>query len=401
MNKDWSKISLIFFLLIALIGTLLRSTAYVPVPVEYQNLLHAHSHVAFQGWIYTIMFLFLTELFLTKDQVTEGKFPLQFKVTVIVVAGVLISFTMQSYRLFSIIVSTLFQLLNYWFIYRFLKAVKRNHAVDASSIPLRFIKTGLWLALLSTTIPYAIGIISAKGLGQTEAYSSLVYSFLHLQYNGWFLFVVLGLAFNFLDRNGIGYKVKTANRFYLLLSIAVLPAITLSFMGMSFSKYILPLAYFAAIINATALMFFLLAIPGNIIASIKKKGTWFKLFFIAFLSSFVLKMILQSLSVLPIFRSMVFFNKFIIMAYMHLSLIGSVSFLFIALMIEGKWLSDSLLVRFGSILLVFGFVFTELILVLTGLGIYYDQLSLPLGSATMALGVLLMLSGRPLSSMKL
>ncbi len=56
MKSECSRISLLFFFLVGLAGTVLRSTAFIEIPLDYMNLVHAHSHVAFQGWIYTIMF---------------------------------------------------------------------------------------------------------------------------------------------------------------------------------------------------------------------------------------------------------------------------------------------------------------------------------------------------------
>ena len=101
MTGEWSKISLVFIFVVALIGTLLRSVAFVTVPLEYVNLVHAHSHVAFQGWVYTCMILLLTTTYLTAEQVRKGRYPLQFVLTVIVVVGILISFALQGYRLAS------------------------------------------------------------------------------------------------------------------------------------------------------------------------------------------------------------------------------------------------------------------------------------------------------------
>ena len=84
------------------------------------------------------------------------------------------------------------------------------------------------------------------------------------------------------------------------------------------------------------------------------------------------------------------------MAYLHLSLIGAISFLFFSLLIEKKWLVLNGRVKTGSIFLLLGFATTEILLVLTGLGLFYDQLLLITGSAAMALGVLLMIiSGSP------
>jgi hypothetical protein len=190
LNKNLSKISLAFLFAVAIIGTLLRSPYIATIPLEYTNLVHAHSHTAFQGWIYTIMFLLLTNIFIAKDKIKKGHYVLQFKITVLIVLGVLVSFSLQGYGLYSIIFSTLFQVLNYWFIYRFLNDSGPVKSGSVNFISLRFIKTGLWLGVLSTIMPFGIGFLSAKGQNSTELYHAFVYTFMHLQYNGWFLFLL-------------------------------------------------------------------------------------------------------------------------------------------------------------------------------------------------------------------
>lgn len=394
MKKEWSKLSLTFLFLVALMGTLLRSASYISIPFEYANLVHAHSHVAFQGWVYLIMFLLLTKSFLNENQIKKGRYSLQFKLTFFIIIGVMASFSLQGYGLYSIICSTLFQGLNYWFIFKFLKDSKKKEETKKYSIALRFVRTGLLFGLLSTIMPYCIGILSAKGGSGSEAYQSLVYTFLHLQYNGWFLFVVLGLFFHFMDKNEISYSQKHANRFFNLLLLSVIPAIALSLLGMSFSGYLTIIAYVAIVFIGGALIYFLFALPNSFITIIKKKNFWLKLYLYAFIGAFVLKMFLQCLSAFPWFKAYAFYNKFLIIGYLHLSLIGAISFLFLALMIERKWLPLNNFVKTGSALLLAGFITTEILLVLMGLGLYSSQLVLIFGSLAMALGVfLLIISG--------
>ncbi len=394
MKAEWSKISLIFFFLVALKGTLLRLAAFIPIFFEYQSLIHAHSHTAFQGWVYLAMFPLLINAFLTEEQIEKGKYLLQFKLTIFIVFGVLISFALQGYGLYSIIFSTLFQLLNYGFIFSFLRDTKKNATTTSNLLSIRFIKTGLWYGLISTIFPYCIGVLSAKGLNGTEAYHSFVYAFLHLQNNGWFLFVVLGLFFNLFERKNIPYNYRFGTVFYWLIHIITIPSITLSLVGMKYSAPLLPIAYLAAATMGIALIYFILAIQGHLIPLIRKESAWFKLFFFAFLLSFLLKTALQCLSVFSQFENYAFFNRPIILAYLHLSLIGSTSFLFLALLIERKWLALNERTKMGSILLLIGFVTTELLLVFAGLDLFHSQILLIIGSAAMALGVLsLIISG--------
>ena len=395
MGTHWSKISLFFLFVVALIGTLLRAAFLFPIPLKYANLVHAHSHVAFQGWIYTLMLLFLTNIFLTKDQIHEGRYPLQFKLTVFIIIGVLISFSLQGYALYSIIFSTLFQLLNYWFIFRFFKDLKQLSAISKSSIPLRFIKTGLWLGLLSTLVPFFIGFLSAKGLSGTEVYQSAVYTFLHLQYNGWFLFVALGLFFKLLESCDILYNQKHELRFYWFFTLAIIPAIALSFLGMDFSDLFALPAWLAALLQGLGILYFLLTLRGSYKSLFSQKKGWTKFFLLGFLACFITKVVLQCVSVLPALQTYAFFSKPIILAYLHLSLIGVISFLFLGFLMDLKWIQNSRTTSLGNLFLALGFVSTELVLALSGLELMpYNQMVLLMGSAAMALGILFLLINR-------
>lgn len=364
------------------------------MPLAYANLVHAHSHVAFQGWIYTIMILMLTNFYLRPEQIQKSRYLLQFKLTCVVILGVLISFSVQGYALFSIIFSTLFQLLNYWFIYCFLRDVKQTDYQHEKDLSLRFIKTGLWLGILSTIVPLGIGISAAKGLGGSEIYASLVYTFLHLQYNGWFLFIALGLFYRFLERKQIPYRARHAHKFYWLFSVAVIPAIFLSLLGMSFSDKVLLPAWLSAGLQACCAILFVLSHLKSLKALWFYQKGWIRFYLISFLIFFPIKVLLQCLSVLPMFESLAFHNKFIILAYLHFSFIGVISFLFLGLMMDLKWLGTTGLSKVGNLLLGLGFVTSELMLASGGLGLIYNGWVMSISSAFMAIGVFCLVINR-------
>lgn len=381
INKSWSKASLFFFLMVAVIGTTLRAAGYFNIPLGYRNLVHAHSHTGFQGWVYTIMFLIITSIYISPEKLKKGKYALQFKLTIIVLAGILVAFSLQGYGLYSIVFSTLFQVLNYWFIFRFLKDTSDS---APESFSLKFIRTGLYFGLISTFFPIAIGITSAIGLNGTELYQSLVYAFLHFQYNGWFLFVTIGLFFKLTDIKGITLH---AHIFYWLFTISIIPAAALSFLGMSFSGQVMFFAIFAAIWQIVGLIYFLILIKkvsfGNLVQTYPAR-----IFIYLFLISFVLKVTVQWLSVIPSMQELAFFEKNIMLAYLHLSMIGTISFLLIAWMFELDFLGQNLWTKSGSMLLILGFFITEIILVAGGLHWFYSQDWLIAGSAAMVSGVL-------------
>lgn len=148
MNYALSKVSLGFLLLIALAGLLLRFSPLTNIPFEYTHLKHAHSHVAFQGWIYTILFLLICKFFLTQEQIERGKYALQLKITIGIIVGIFIAFALQGYALFSILFSTCFQLMNYWFIYSIFRDLKQRFGAKKLPVSVKFIKMSLFLGIL-------------------------------------------------------------------------------------------------------------------------------------------------------------------------------------------------------------------------------------------------------------
>lgn len=389
MSGKWIKTSLFFLVLIAFLGTGMRAIPFLRLPLVYDHIMHAHSHVAFQGWIYTAMMLFLTKLFLTQSQIEAGRFALQFKATSLVIVGVLISFALQGYGLYSIIFSTLFQLLNYWFIF----SLFREFRGQQQAVSLLFVKSGLWLGLLSTLAPWAIGVLSAKGLGESEAYRSAVYFFLHFQYNGWFQFVALGLFFKWLETEAVQFDLKKARMFYVLFAVSVIPAYALSLLGMSFSNYVIAPAAMAAILQLVGLWLFFQALKIGSAAWFSLRSPWQQWFLLTAMASLGLKYVLQFLSVFPVYQEFAFASRNIIMAYMHLCLLGVLTCFFIALMLHLKWLDESGFTKFGSTFFLLGFFATEMLLALSGMGWVHLPELLLLFSAVMAAGLLLLLVG--------
>ncbi len=386
--RKYIQISLFSFLLVAVIGTLLRSVSFFNIPFKYANLVHAHSHVAFQGWVYTAIFLIITSLYISQEKVEKGKYLVQFRLTAFVLVGVLVSFSLYGYGLYSIVASTLFQALNYWFIYRFFRDVKIS---NPGGIDLLFIKTGLALGLLSSLFPFVIGFVSAKGFAGSELYKSLVYTFMHLQYNGWFLFIIIGLFYKLLDLKNISYAHSQALKFYKYYLIAVIPGISLSLLGMSFSNFLIIPSYLAVALSAIALVFFIKSFSFNGLLRNTKENRWLLYFLLLFIVGFVSKVCLQALSILPVLNDYAFFNKLIFLAYLHLSLIGVISFLLIAVLIHLKWIPVNPISKAGYSLLILGFLMTELILTLGGFGYSTNQVPLMTGSAAMAFGILLLI----------
>ncbi len=388
IEKRNIRFSFLFLLIIGLLGTGMRAYPFYLIPFQYKHILHAHSHVAFQGWIYTAMILLLPTYFLSAKQIELSRYPLQFKLTVPIIVAILITFSLQGYAFWSILVSTLFQLLNYWFIYRFLKDCKSAYpAGEARPLSLSFVRVGLWLGLLSTLAPYGIGVLSAKGMQGSEAYNAAVYFFLHFQYNGWFLFVAIGLLFKLFENHQIQFDHRKARTFFLTFAIAAIPGYALSLLGMSFYDYVIFPAAIAALLQLVGLGFLLQMLGKMHMHPLLRNNLWLKSFLLLILVSFVLKICLQILALFPGLQPYFFYSRNLIIAYIHLNLIGVISFLFIFIIVQAEWVELWWLTKAGNFLLMLGFLITEILLSISGFGWGFYPWSLLIFSGVMTVGI--------------
>lgn len=360
MNAKWVKISLLFFLFVALAGSIMRLTPFIDLPVPFKNILHAHSHVAFQGWVYIMLIVLIINLYL--DKAIVKKYNLQFSLTVITLIGIMVSFLAQGYAVFSIAFSSLFQFLNYWFTIKFFKDVKNSELAKKHTFSLKFIKVALLLMLLSTIGPWVIGVLSAKGLGGSEYFNAALYFFFHFQYNGWFTFAVLGIFFWWIENQAMPIK-PSASKFYTYMLIAVVPAYSLSLLGMSFGKYFQLIGYISAILQLIGATYLIMFIKQTY-PSIKKTFNQivFTLLAISF-SCFFIKELLQAFSSLPKLKQYAFLNKNLIISYIHLVMIGFISFFLLAILFQLNWLKPN---KLGIILLILGFIVSEITLMRLG-----------------------------------
>lgn len=161
-----------------------------------------------------------------------------------------------------------------------------------------------------------------------------------------------GVVFKLLENNNVSFDVVKGMRFYFLFTVAVIPAYTLSLLGMSFRSFILLPAVLASLFQLLGLYYFIMLVIESIPKWRSYKNQWAKIFLYSAVSSFFLKIVLQLLSTVPLFENYAFGIKNLVLAYLHLSLIGFISFLLISILIQLKWLRMSVLTKIGSLLLV-------------------------------------------------
>src|SRR5690606_21113713 len=146
------------------------------------------------GWIYQALFALLLHTFGSTDRFYNRLF----WVTQLAVIGMLVSFPIQGYGSVSIPFSTLHILCSYVFVVRFWRRLRSENRIAT-----KFLRTALIFLVVSTIGLWSMGPLMALGMRGTALYYMSVQFYLHFQFNGWFLFTVIGLFFHLVQAHGL------------------------------------------------------------------------------------------------------------------------------------------------------------------------------------------------------
>jgi len=210
--------------MVALMGVLMRFYVVFPLPFIHKYMLHAHSHVAILGWIYLGLTTLVYHVFLREAQLSK-RYRRIFIFTNITILGMLVTFPIQGYALFSIIFSTLFLFASYWF-----AAFAINHVPEKykNRFSWKLIKTGIWYLVISSIGPWAIGGVMATLGPESIWYKTSIYFYLHFQYNGWFILAILGVFFYIMEEQGVRFNQAKLKSLFFTLNCGILLSFFLS-----------------------------------------------------------------------------------------------------------------------------------------------------------------------------
>ena len=379
-------IALSYLLLASSLGIILRLFPVTNVEATYKYIIHTHSHVALLGWVYISLTTLLYHLFIKKNQ--QKKFRNIFWATHFTILGMLFSFPFTGYALISIIFSTLFLICSYWFYFLF----KRYNYLKKSSYVYKFINASLIFMTISSIGPWALGIIM-NTLGNTSSlYKNAIYFYLHFQYNGWFIFCLLGLFFYFLETIKAKVESSLISTFYKLMIISCILTLFLSFLWTKPNITIYILAALGGIIQFVTFLKFYKIISTYKEQIIKKTSINMVrlLKFIFFL--LITKVVLQLLTSIPYFAEITSQIKDFVIGYLHLVFLGITSLSIFFFVYQQKLLN---LNKTGLIIFLVGFILSESLIFYKGF-CNWQQLSiinnyyliLVIASALMPIGIL-------------
>jgi hypothetical protein len=364
MKKSWLIVCLVNFLIAALMGLLLRFAYLYPVNINYQYLVHAHSHTAMLGWAYMMIFSLIVKYFIPAERVK--KYNALFWLTQATVAGMMISFPFQGYALFSIAFSTSHIFCSYYFFFRVSRDLKKQ------PVPSYYmLKASLLFLSLSTLGAWCLGTTGATGGKSSPLYYSSLQFFLHFQFNGWLIFAVLALLFKHFEQKSIIIGYRKFLPFFILLIISTV------------LTFALPLSWYydnAALphFNALGIIFQLLALALfiKLVWPFRKAGNYLppitRLLLLLPLFSFFLKMSIQTLTILPQIAVASHTVRNFTVGFIHLAMLGIITgalFYFIKF--------KNIFFTIGVLIFYLGFISSEILLFLQGFTIFFEYVKLP------------------------
>jgi hypothetical protein len=345
------KIPLLFFFIASCMGMMLRSQLIFPIEgINFSFLLHGHSHVMFLGWVFNTLFIAFVVQFIVGDHNT---FRIIFWMLQVQVVGMLISFPLQGYGVYSITFSALHTFTVLLFVILFFKRTRAR-----TDLSVWLARISLIFFAISSAGPFSLGYLKANDLDHTNLYRYAIYFYLHFQYNGFFFFGILSLFVNLLERSLSKSQIDTMRFACQLLAAACIPAFLLSTLWAKPGIVYNILGGFAALVQLVSLVIFSIPLRKFFRVNPDYFRPGIKLLLIFIYSAVALKFLLQLLSADPGLAGFINDNRSLVIAYLHLVLVGIIS-LFLLAWLTHKAIIDS---AWGISLLLIGFLGSECIL---------------------------------------
>jgi hypothetical protein len=362
--KFWLKISLINLCIVAALGVLMRYKIGFEFPyLDQKHLQHSHSHFAFTGWLGHTLMVLMVYFIQTKIADFKGnKYKKIIIANLICSYGMLISFIIEGYGLVSIALSTASIAVSYIFAYRFNKDLK---VLDDDLLAKSWFKAALFFNVISSFGTFYLAYMMASKNVVQDWYLSSIYYYLHFQYNGWFFFACMGLAFGFLNLR------KSEHPFYetsfKLFAIACLPAYFLSTLWRDLPIWLYVITIISALVQIYAWFKFLpilLKTRKNILENYSPLLRYI-LLFVSFALS--IKLLLQLGSTVPIISQLAFGFRPIVIAYLHLILLGIITLFLLFYIYANHLILISKNIKYGVLLFTIGVLLNEIVLAIQGI----------------------------------
>lgn len=350
---------------VALLGVILRCKILFSIPgIDFKNMLQAHSHFAFGGWITLGVLTLMTYEILPESSSGRDLYKWLLATIFLTSIGMLVTFPVTGYAFLSILFSTLFIIATYIFTWAFIKDLLKSRA--SRSVTILSI-VSLSSLVLSSVGPFTLAYILASHSMNTMLYRDSIYTYLHLQYNGFFTVGIFALFFNMVGKNVSETGERNLWRFAVALSVCVLPTLFLSYLWHYESVVIRTIAIAGCICLAITLILFFIMM-GSVSRFTKTLNPFARNIGLLSMVAFVLKTGIQAGIVFPSVGKAVFGDRPIIIGYLHLVMLGFVTLYLIAHLFQSGYFTNRIkIAKTGIVVFASGVIINELVLMTQGL----------------------------------
>ena len=362
--QKWLSVAFFNLMLVGALGCILRYKIVYSLPfVDQKFLLHAHSHFAFSGWVTQALMALLVKYL--SDKTATNQFPKYRWIlwaNLLTAYGMLFTFPFEGYDTGSIIFSTASIFAGYAFAIQFWKEL---NTIVKPSVEKLFFKAALFFNILSSIGPFTLAYLMATKSGFQNLYVAAIYFFIHFQYNGWFLFVCMGL---FVYRLRIyevpDKKLKTA---YYLFVFACMPAYFLSALWIPVPWWIYILVALAGLVQLAGWIMILRTAKKYQDRIKSHLNSFTRILFILCALAYSMKLLLQAASAIPSLSYLTYGFRPIVIGYLHLVLLGVVSLFITSYSIAYDYFQLTRIKKAGVVIFVVGIIINEIFLLVQGI----------------------------------
>lgn len=363
----WLKICVFNFFVVSAVGVMMRyNMAFSLSGFNHKFMQESHSHFAFYGWVSAGIFLFVTK-YLSENfkKINLAKYQYLMICNQIGSYGMLFTFLYGGYFWLSIVFASIALFTGFAYFIFLLIDTKSNENPE-----IIWLKSGAFFATFSAIGIFGLAYFSSKKEEFDVLFRASTYFYLHYQYNGFFLFSCIGLLLISLKKIGIEIKEKLNKTIFYLLFFGCFFGYGLSVLWIEMNSVLYGFFVLISVIQFFGAIPFLNWIRKTNI--FKRQNFIQKLLLCVFGFAFILKFILQSLSVIPSLGIFAFSNINIVIAYLHLVLLMGVSLFLVWRILQNRMIKLNLVLKFSVLLMVFGIICNEFILALSGIfSIFY------------------------------
>jgi hypothetical protein len=327
VSRIYFLLAMAHLLIATLIGVFIRWHFLYPIPYfNYSHWIHAHSHIAFLGWVFLGLMALINFYYEKSEDFPRRKFKILAGWVVAANLGMLISFPIQGYGPVSIFFSAVHMILAIYVFFLYNPFLK-----EEGSLGFQLVRWGLIFMILSGIGPFMLGPIVALGYKQTQWYDFAIYFYLHFQYNGFFTLTILGLIIHHLEKDHRHLFLENIrNPIIYGLAMAILLTYFLSVLGTEPPLIFYLLGGLGAVIQIVIVILILITLLRYYSSFFHHSNFYINLLLVIGLTCLETKLYLQFFSGIPAIANYVFHDRNIIIVYLHMVLLGFITSFLIA-----------------------------------------------------------------------